>query len=80
MTEISVSEAGRSVALPAEKIAAIEDIWPERVALFSPRLGDYELMIPSGVGEGSTDTFRFRDFQLARDADPLDASQALQRK
>jgi len=79
MTEISISEFGRSVYAPIAEINRIEDIWPERVELLSPRAGDYDLLVPSGVGEGSNDTFRFRVFQTVRGTDALDQSQALQR-
>jgi len=65
MTEISVHEGARSVAIPEEMIATIQDIWPERVELASSAPGFYELRIPSGVGEGSLDVFRFDAFQFS---------------
>jgi hypothetical protein len=65
MTEISLHEGARSVAIPEEMIATIQDIWPERVELASSTPGFYELRIPSGVGEGSLDVFRFDAFQFS---------------
>lgn len=77
MTEISLSELGKSVSVPPEEISMIEDIWPERVQLFSSTPGDYDLVIPFGVGEGATEIFKFRNFQIDPSAGKLDASQAL---
>lgn len=77
MTEISVFEHGKSASVPPSEFSSIEDIWPERIKLFSTEQGDYELIVPYGVGEGSTGIFRIRDFQSVPDAAPLDASNAL---
>ncbi|HEX8372364.1 MAG TPA: hypothetical protein VF585_06270 [Chthoniobacterales bacterium] len=65
MREITISEGGRSVSVPVEHIVGVEDIWPERVQLHSPRCGDYDLHLPYGVGEGSLALVRFRDFRFS---------------
>ena len=80
MTEISISELGKSVSVPPGEISSIEDIWPDRVELLSSLRGDYDLMIPYGTGEGSTGTFKIKEFQLVHDAASLDTSLALPRK
>jgi hypothetical protein len=65
MTKISIHEGAKSVAIPQEMIAPIQDIWPEQVELASPAPGFYELRIPSGVGEGSLDVFRIDGFRFS---------------
>jgi hypothetical protein len=80
MTEISISEFGKSVSIRPSEFSSIEDIWPDRVELLSTQQGDYELIIPYGVGEGSTGIFKIKEFQLVHDATSLDSSYALPRK
>ena len=80
MTEISVSEHGKAASVPLAEFSSIEDIWPDDVKLFSTKAGDYDLLIPFGVGEKSTGDFRIRAFVYAPAASPLGTSTALQRK
>lgn len=80
MTEISISELGKTASVPTAELYRIEDIWPEDVKLFSTKVGDYELIIPYGVGERSAGIFKIRSFQIAQDSAPLDTTSALARK
>lgn len=52
MREVSLTEAGRTVSVPAERLRGIEDLWPGDVRLVSQRPGDYRLYLPYGVGSG----------------------------
>jgi hypothetical protein len=80
MTEISISELGKTASVPSAELYRIEDIWPEDAKLYSTKLGDYELILPYGVGEKSAGIFKIRDFHVVQDSAPLETSSALRRK
>ena len=60
-----VSEAGYEFSLPLDAIRGLEDIWPDKIAVASRTLGDYDVLCPYGVGTVSGRIFYIRNFKFS---------------